>query len=133
MAGFIGSPAMNFIPSKIIKNGENFSVYVNDNVSFSIDKDKQKDIRGYEGKDVLLGIRPEHISEKKSEDAIEFDTKIDLVEPLGMETMVYFTINKVQLCGKVSPETNLVSNNTISLNFDKNKFHIIDPQTDKVL
>ena len=45
VAGFIGSPAMNFIPSKIIKNGENFSVYVNDNVSFSIDKDKQKDIR----------------------------------------------------------------------------------------
>ena len=133
VAGFIGSPAMNFIPSKIIKNGENFSVYVNENVSFSIDKDKQKNIRAYEGKDVLLGIRPEHISEKKSEDAIEFDTKIDLVEPLGMETMVYFTINKVQLCGKVSPETNLVSNNTISLNFDKNKFHIIDPQTDKVL
>ena len=133
VAGFIGSPAMNFIPSKIIKNGENFSVYVNENVSFSIDKDKQKNIRAYEGKDVLLGIRPEHISEKKSEDAIEFDAKIDLVAPLGMETMVYFTINKVQLCGKVSPETNLVSNNTISLNFDKNKFHIIDPQTDKVL
>ena len=106
---------------------------MNENVSFSIDKDKQKDIRAYEGKDVLLGIRPEHISENKSEDSIEFDTKIDLLEPLGMETMVYFTINKVQLCGKVSPETNLVSNNTISLNFDKNKFHIIDPETDKVL
>ena len=39
VAGFIGSPAMNFIPSKIIKNGENFSVYVNENVSFSIDKE----------------------------------------------------------------------------------------------
>ena len=41
-----------------------FSVYVNENVSFPIDKDKQKDIRTYEGKDVLLGVRPEHISEK---------------------------------------------------------------------
>ena len=133
VAGFIGSPAMNFIPSKIIKNGEDFSVRVNENMSFSIDKNRQEKIQNLNGKDVLLGIRPEHISEKISVESIEHKVKIDLVEPLGMETMVYFTINSVQLCGRVSPENNLTSNSKISLNFNKKKFHIIDPETDKVL
>ena len=133
VAGFIGSPAMNFIPSKIIKNGEDFSVRVNENMSFSIDKNRQEKIQNLNGKDVLLGIRPEHISEKLSVESIEHKVKIDLVEPLGMETMVYFTINSVQLCGRVSPENNLTSNSKISLNFNKKKFHIIDPETDKVL
>ena len=133
VAGFIGSPAMNFIPGTIVKNNKIYSVFINDNISFLIDKDKEKRIEGLEGKNVLLGIRPEHINEKQSKDAIEHNVKIDLVEPLGMETMVYFTINKVQLCGKVSPENNLRSNNTAILNFNKNKFHIIDPETDKVI
>lgn len=135
VAGFIGSPAMNFIPGTIVKNNKIYSVFINDNISFLLDKDKDKEkrIEGLEGKNVLLGIRPEHINEKQSKDAIEHNVKIDLVEPLGMETMVYFTINKVQLCGKVSPENNLRSNNTAILNFNKNKFHIIDPETDKVI
>jgi multiple sugar transport system ATP-binding protein len=133
VAGFIGSPAMNFIPGTIVKNNKIYSVFINDNISFLLDKDKEKRIEGLEGKNVLLGIRPEHINEKQSKDAIEHNVKIDLVEPLGMETMVYFTINKVQLCGKVSPENNLRSNNTAILNFNKNKFHIIDPETDKVI
>ena len=133
VAGFIGSPAMNFIPGTLVKNNKIYSVFINDNISFLLDKDKEKRIEGLEGKNVLLGIRPEHINEKQSKDAIEHNVKIDLVEPLGMETMVYFTINKVQLCGKVSPENNLRSNNTAILNFNKNKFHIIDPETDKVI
>ena len=133
VAGFIGSPAMNFIPGTIVKNNKIYSVFIIDNISFLLDKDKEKRIEGLEGKNVLLGIRPEHINEKQSKDAIEHNVKIDLVEPLGMETMVYFTINKVQLCGKVSPENNLRSNNTAILNFNKNKFHIIDPETDKVI
>ena len=44
VAGFIGSPAMNFIPSKIVKKGKDFSVFVNEQISFSIDKDRQKNI-----------------------------------------------------------------------------------------
>ncbi|PPR16125.1 MAG: sn-glycerol-3-phosphate import ATP-binding protein UgpC [Alphaproteobacteria bacterium MarineAlpha9_Bin3] len=133
VAGFIGSPAMNFIPGNIVKNKNGYSVFINKQISFYLDKEKEKKLEGLDGKDVLLGIRPEHINEKKSEDAIEYDVKIDLVEPLGMETMVYFTINKVQLCGRVSPENNLMSNNKATLNFNKNKFHIIDPKTDKVI
>ncbi len=132
VAGFIGSPAMNFIPSKIIKEGNDFLVFVNEELSFLVNREKSSLLNGFEGKDVLLGIRPEHINEKSSGEAIEHVVKIDLVEPLGMETMVYFTLNGVQLCGRVSPENNLTSDKTITLNFNKSKFHIIDPVTDSV-
>ena len=133
VAGFIGSPAMNFIPGKLVKNKNGYSVFINEKISFYIDRKKERPLEGFVGKDVLLGIRPEHINEKKSKDAIEYDVKIDLVEPLGMETMVYFTVNKVQLCGRVSPENNLIGKNRATLNFNKTKFHIIDPVTDKVI
>ena len=133
VAGFIGSPAMNFIPSRIVRKDEGLFVSVNTDLAFKVDKDKEENIEKFINKDVLLGIRPEHINEKKSAETIEHEIKIDLVEPLGMETMVYFTVNGVQLCGRVSPENNLTSNSKIFLNFNKNKFHIIDPDTDKVI
>ncbi len=133
VAGFIGSPAMNFIPSKIEKNGNGLSVYVNDDLSFPIEKKKEVDLKGFLGKEVLLGIRPENINEKNDKESIKTKVKIDIVEPLGMETMVYFSINKVQLCGKVSPDNNLRDGTIIPLYFSKDSFHIIDPLTDKVL
>jgi len=133
VAGFIGSPAMNFIPSKIEKNGNGLSVYVNDDLSFPIEKKKEVDLKGFLGKEVLLGIRPENINEKNDKESIKTKVKIDIVEPLGMETMVYFSINKVQLCGKVSPDNNLRDGTIIPLYFSKDSFHIIDPLTDQVL
>ena len=133
VAGFIGSPAMNFIPSKIEKNGNGLSVYVNDDLSFPIEKKKEVDLKGFLGKEVLLGIRPENINEKNDKESIKTKVKIDIVEPLGMETMVYFSINKVQLCGKVSPDNNLRDGTIIPLYFSKDSFYIIDPLTDKVL
>ena len=133
VAGFIGSPAMNFIPSRIVRKDEGLFVSVNTDLAFKVDKNKEEIIEKFINNDVLLGIRPEHINEKKSAETIEHEIKIDIVEPLGMETMVYFTVNGVQLCGRVSPENNLTSNSKIFLNFNKNKFHIIDPETDKVI
>tara|TARA_B100000686_G_scaffold82905_1_gene89641 strand:- start:336 stop:1424 length:1089 start_codon:yes stop_codon:yes gene_type:complete len=133
VAGFIGSPAMNFIPSTVKKSNNGLTIHVNDKISFPIDKNKEIDIKSFIGKDVLLGIRPEHINEKNNKQAIKCDIKIDLVEPLGMETMVYFSINGVQLCGRVSPDDNLRDGTIIPLYFSKNSFHIIDPLTDKVL
>ena len=47
--------------------------------------------------------------------------------------MIYFSINGVQLCGRVSPDNNLQRGNIIPLYLSKNNFHIIDPVTDKVL
>ena len=133
VAGFIGSPAMNFIPSIIKKNNNGSFIYVDEQLSFPIDKNKEIDIKSFLGKDVLLGIRPEHINEKNDKESIKCDVKIDLVEPLGMETMIYFSINGVQLCGRVSPDNNLQRGNIIPLYLSKNNFHIIDPVTDKVL
>ena len=106
---------------------------MNDDLSFPIEKKKEVDLKGFLGKEVLLGIRPENINEKNDKESIKTKVKIDIVEPLGMETMVYFSINKVQLCGKVSPDNDLRDGTIIPLYFSKDSFYIIDPLTDKVL
>ena len=76
VAGFIGSPAMNFIPSKIIKDEKGMVVSVNKDLSFAISKEKEKDIMEFVDKDVLLGIRPEHISEKKMKKLLNMKLKL---------------------------------------------------------
>ena len=64
---------------------------------------------------------------------MQYEVIIDLVEPLGMETMIYFSMNGIQVCGKISPNNPLKIGEKIKLNFSKVFYHIIDPVTDIVL
>ena len=84
-------------------------------------------------KDIILGIRPEHISENKQEHSLKVEAKLNIVEPLGMETMVYFSINNSQVCGKVLPDHTIQNGKVINLYFNSLKFYFIDPETDLVL
>mgnify|MGYP002019427643 FL=1 len=81
----------------------------------------------------MLGIRPEHVHEKRSSSEHSAEVMVNFIEPLGMETMVYFTINGVEVCGRVSPEADPRPGQTASLSFDADKIHLIDPETDQVL
>ena len=73
------------------------------------------------------------ISENKQNGALKIEAKLDIVEPLGMETMVYFSINNSQICGKVSPDNTIKNGKVITLYLDSLNFHFIDPKTDIVL
>ena len=133
VAGFIGSPSMNFISCKIEKSSEGYVAKITDDIFFAIKQDKSKMLSKYVNKTLLLGIRPEHISENKQNGALKIEAKLDIVEPLGMETMVYFSINNSQICGKVSPDNTIKNGKVITLYLDSLNFHFIDPKTDIVL
>ena len=133
VAGFIGSPSMNFISCKIEKSSQGFFAKITDDIFFAIKQDKSKILSKYVNKTLLLGIRPEHISENKQNGALKIEAKLDIVEPLGMETMVYFSINNSQICGKVSPDNTIKNGTVITLYLDSLNFHFIDPKTDIVL
>ena len=64
--------------------------------------------QGLTGKELIFGLRPEHITEPRRTDCdqdCQFDTALDVVEPMGMETMVYFSIDGQEICGRVDPES----------------------------
>ena len=65
VAGFIGSPAMNLIPAKLEGNGSGLTIRLSDKLSFQVPESRAARYRGHTGKDLLLGLRPEHITETR--------------------------------------------------------------------
>ena len=85
---------------------------------------------------MLLGLRPEHITEAKAhpEPGIEaFDAVLDVTEPMGMETMVFFTVDGNEVCGRVEPSAAKAAGEPMQLRANLDHMHLIDPATNVVL
>ena len=65
VAGFIGSPAMNLIPAKLETNGSGLTIRLSDKLTFQVPESRAARYRGHTGKDLLFGLRPEHITETR--------------------------------------------------------------------
>ena len=137
VAGFIGSPAMNFIPCQLEQAAGALRVRLNDKLSFPVPADRTTRYTAHVGKaNLLLGLRPEHITETRPHsepNQHDFDMTIDVVEPMGMETLVYFTINGVEICGRVNPNAGAAAAKSMKLRADLSNMHLIDDSTGKVL
>src|SRR5438874_3815352 len=139
VAGFIGSPAMNFLPCRLVErtNGSaGLSVKLSDKLSFPVPPDRIARYRPYAGRELIFGLRPEDIIEKRGvlpPGRAAFDAQLDVVEPMGMETMVYFLVDSTEVCGRVDPAVAGKPGETMPLVADLTHMHLIDPQTDQVL
>jgi multiple sugar transport system ATP-binding protein len=136
VAGFIGSPAMNFLPARIVNGGGNLSIRLSDTLSLPVPESRTKRYQPYVDKDVVFGLRPEDIIENRGEvppGSAAFDVQLDVVEPMGMETMVYFIVEGVEVCGRVNPLAAGNAGDTMQLVADLNHMHLIDPATDQVV
>ena len=88
------------------------------------------------GKDLILGLRPEHITEPRGEGReprCEFAMTLDVLEPMGMETMVFFTVNGTEVCARVEPSAATAPGQQMRLYANLNHMHLIDPATELVL
>jgi len=136
VAGFIGSPAMNFIDCRLVENNGDLSVVLSDRLNFPVPASRKARYVPYAGRELVFGLRPEHFIEKRGDippGAAVFDALLDVVEPMGMETMVYFIVNGVEVCGRVAPQAAGNAGETMPLVADLNQMHLIDPRTDQVL
>jgi len=135
VAGFIGSPQMNFIDAKIVKEGDNLFI-VFGNVRLPIPEDKAKVIeeKGYIGKEVIFGIRPEHIDDSTDflnahkESVIE--AKVEVIEHMGAETYLYVVCEGKNITARVEPTSKAKVDETIKLAIDMNKMHVFDKETE---
>ena len=137
VAGFIGSPAMNFISCQLEQAAGALRVRLNDTLSFPVPADRTARYTAHVGKpSLMLGLRPEHITETKphtESNQHDFDMQIDVVEPMGMETLVYFTVNGREICGRVNPNAGAEAERSMKLRADLSNMHLIDDSTGKVL
>jgi multiple sugar transport system ATP-binding protein len=135
VAGFIGSPAMNFLPCRLEKNGAGFMLKVADDLSFPVPADRAARYSNAVGKPMTFGLRPEHITEPRGGEGArsEFTVKLDVVEPMGMETMVFFRVDGTEVCGRVEPTAAAGPSQPMRLSANLSHMHLIDPATNLVL
>jgi multiple sugar transport system ATP-binding protein len=135
VAGFIGSPAMNFVPCRLDHKTPGLSVRLTDVLTFSVPANRIARYQPHVGKDLVFGLRPEHITDPRYErsELHPFTVTLDVVEPMGMETMVYFKLDGAEVCGRVEPGSVSAAGQPMGLCADLNQMHLIDPQSDLVL
>jgi len=136
VAGFIGSPAMNFLPCRIVDGNGGLQIRLSDRLSLPLPPSRKSRYQPYVDRELVFGLRPEHMTEKRSdipEGAALFDVQLDVVEPMGMETMVYFIVDGVEICARVAPQAAGKAGEIMPLVADLNQMHLIDPRTDQVL
>jgi multiple sugar transport system ATP-binding protein len=136
VAGFIGSPTMNFLSCRLVENGAGLTVRLSDWLSFPVPPSREARYRPRVGHELIFGLRPEHIREGRGEvppGSAAFEARLDVVEPMGMETMIYFIVDGVEVCGRVDPVTAGNVGEPMRLIADLNQMHLIDPRTELVI
>ncbi len=137
VAGFIGSPTMNFMSGSITTNGK--TVFQQDQTSFNVPLPipLQKKINTQPGKQVTLGIRPEHIYAHKPaevETVAPFTANVEVVEPVGNEVFVYFsTGSDSNYVARIATDTPPIVGKPFQLLFDTSKVHFFDKETEQTI
>ena len=132
VAGFIGSPRMNFINSAIVKDGEKlkarFSGY-----ELTVSKEKAEYLADYIGKEVILGIRPEHFIAAEeitpSKDKCIITVNTEIAEMMGSETNIYFDLDGKQNIAQIKTGKKINPGDRIRLSVDEDHAHFFDPVT----
>ncbi len=138
VAGFIGSPQMNFMSAKVEKRGEEIHLlFGKDDVKLPEGKAKKLDGSDYVGKEVIMGIRPEDLHDEQvflesMPDSI-VEAKIEVTEMLGAETYLYMIVDDVNFTARVNPRTKARAGETIKVALDVNKIHIFDKETERTI
>jgi len=139
VAGFIGSPQMNFI-NAVVEKRENNDVYLRiGNHALKLPEGKAKKLleTPYIGKEVIMGIRPENIRDEQVyvEQMPESvcTAKVEVVEMLGSETLLYLVIDGINVTARVNPRTKARPDDELKVVFDMNRVHLFDKDTEKVI
>ena len=135
VAGFIGSPQMNFMDALVNVNGNDVTLTVGEHVLKVPASKKQALIDGgYDGKTVVLGIRPEDVHDSQafisnSPDSV-IKTRIKVYELLGAEVFLYFDLEGTQMTARVNPRTTLRTGDDAVFALDMEKIHLFDKDTE---
>ena len=137
VAGFIGSPAMNFIEATLIREG---SVYLIDAVGFKVKLPEAfySKVEPYVGRQITFGVRPEDVAKCISPAAgipgNSLTARADVVEPLGSETFVYLTCGPHAMVARMeSPERPLTVGQTLEVELKMSKTHLFDKETSRTI
>ncbi|AEF16560.1 MULTISPECIES: ABC transporter ATP-binding protein [Thermoanaerobacterium] len=138
VAGFIGSPQMNFIDARLeSENGKVYASFKGFKVVVPDGIVKRLKDESYIGKEVVLGIRPEDLHDEEVfleayPDSV-IETKVDVTELMGSETYLYLDLQGQPLTARVDPRSTAKAGDIIKIGLDTNKLHLFDKQTEQTI
>ncbi len=136
VAGFLGSPQMNFLDGELVETNGTLGVQLGGDALLLLPGAQREAVAGHLGRQVILGVRPEHMSKARSaptaDDAV-LPITVALVEPTGSRTYVNFDLNGASVLAELEPGDVQGPGEAFDLHVDMARAVLIDPATDRVL
>ncbi|MBN1688460.1 MAG: sn-glycerol-3-phosphate ABC transporter ATP-binding protein UgpC [Candidatus Omnitrophica bacterium] len=136
VAGFIGSPPMNFLKGTILSENGSYFFY-DRGIKLRLLPQHHSKISAYRNKSVVFGIRPEDIYDKIfAQDArpeFTITATVDMVEPMGSEIYIYLNAGNNSFVARVSNQDTATVNQDLQMVFDMSKAHFFDPESEEAI
>ena len=137
VAGFLGSPAMNFINAHLVGEGGGLAVRLEDGTLLPLPPERAAKLADRRDQTVILGLRPEHMNRAHPGDSrsglVRHTSTIELLQPTGSRTYVTFKLGGTGVTAELHAHDATGINQKIELSIDMNRAVVIDPSTEKVL
>jgi multiple sugar transport system ATP-binding protein len=133
VAGFIGSPGMNFLPVQVVGDGDRLAVQLIDGTQLAIPAARAARYARFKDQAMVLGLRPEHLTDAADAGRpgfVKLTATVDVVEPMGMETLIHFFIGGAAVVARCDPGTVARPGEPLSLLVDMNNMHLM--QADEI-
>jgi multiple sugar transport system ATP-binding protein len=136
VAGFIGSPAMNFFNSELVQEGNDIYVKT-DSFTVKVPDDRRDILKGHLGKPVVFGLRPEDIHDPNFAPpriiAQHVEALVDLTELMGNEIFLFLKSGEDSFVARVDPRTSCKMGAKVNIAFNMENMHIFDKETEQVI
>jgi multiple sugar transport system ATP-binding protein len=137
VAGFIGSPTMNFLKAELVGSGPDLSVVPRGGAALKVPPNLIPAFKSQAGRDVVFGIRPEHLTNAVTEQdrgaQIPITVKVEIAEPLGADTLIFSRIGDQEVVCRTTPEASIVPGANVALRVNMNHLHLFDPESGRAL
>ena len=138
VAGFIGSPTMNFLPARLIAEDGGLFAEAIGGPRLPLPQRLANAYGLHANRDVVLGIRPEHLTNVWTEadrgaDLVPIDLTIEVAEPLGADTLIFSRIGETEVVCRASMETVTTRTSSITLHANMNRIHLFEKDSGRAL
>jgi multiple sugar transport system ATP-binding protein len=143
VAGFIGSPSMNFLKGVLVPHGAGSAFMLQHGekaTPLPLPSDIAAGLDAWQGREVILGIRPEHVTDAASArtgdghdgySPTEVSCEVELTEPTGPDTLVFANFNHARVTCRTHPRAAAMPGQRMTVAFDLSKAVLFDPNTEQ--
>jgi multiple sugar transport system ATP-binding protein len=134
VAGFLGSPQMNFIPAQLAQSGSGWAVKLGDGVSLALPASQRDGLS--DGRAIVLGLRPQYVTRANGSDRPghqRLGVSVELVQPTGSRAYITFPLGGVPTVAELESHDVQRPGERIDLDLDMNRAVLIDPESNRVI